>query len=160
MVEEIREQLPATVDEEIVEFAEGETFEFEAEGPRAGLLTLLTLAGVGVVIGVTVLLFYYYDWYRGAREQEVVYGPEWIQTIQQREEDNKKLGEYGYANSEKTVVRIPIEQAMKIVVQEAKEGKYRQNIVQKASAAPAAAPAASAASPASPPAPAAPPAKK
>jgi hypothetical protein len=147
--EQIKEEIPGTVEKEIVEFAEGEVFEFEEEAPRAGLLSLLTLAGVGVVLGVTVLLFYYYDWYRGMREDQVV-NTDPTETIQHRAEEDKKLAEYSYADAEKTVVRIPIEQAMKQV---ASEGKYRQSTMQKAAAAPAtAAPAASAAPPATAPA--------
>jgi hypothetical protein len=150
--EQIKEEIPGTVEKEIVEFAEGEVFEFEEEAPRAGLLSLLTLAGVGVVLGVSVLLFYYYDWYRGMREDQVV-NTDPTETIQYRAEEDKKLAEYSYANAEKTVVRIPIEQALKQVAQDAREGKYRQGVVQKAAAAPAtAAPAASAAPPATAPA--------
>lgn len=115
------------MDTEILEFAQGDTFLFEEEDPKSGFIALLSVVMLIVVVGSIVGLTGYWNWYYNATtdDQNTNVG---TQLKDLREKEEKQLAAWGYADQAKGLVRVPIEQAMKLIAQESAAGKYREGV--------------------------------
>ena len=141
-------QGPATVDTDILEYAQDDTFNFEHQPPRAGLVALISGTCLAFILVVMFGLHAYWTWYWEStmEQQNLGRDSQMLNDLRQREEQQLKN----------------IGPAMQAIVKEAADGTYGKNYV-ASTAAPAASPspaAAGAPAPATPAAPAAPPAKK
>ena len=129
---------------------------FDQTDPRAGFIavfgigTILTLAATGLAIQ------FYWSESREKLVYEQVLAPAGEQLKEQRAREDRDLGSYGYVDRNTNKVRVPIQRAMDLIVQEAAAGKhswpttpYRgktaEELAAGGAAAPAGAPAAGAA---------------
>jgi len=92
---------------------------FERSEPRAGLIALL---GAGIIIGLVLVIMGVQSYYDHVREQQI-----FVKQLEPVSEDLKALHareatdlhSYRYIDRSKGTVRIPIERAMELVIQEA-----------------------------------------
>ncbi|MFN0123806.1 MAG: hypothetical protein ACKV2V_25165 [Blastocatellia bacterium] len=154
---------PSTVDQEILDFAQDDTFRFEEQAPRSGFIALISVGMLGFIVFAMFALTGYWNWYLDSTTNEANNSSVGTQLKELRVREETELSGYGYVDQGKGVVRVPIAEAMKAITSEAAAGKYREGIqlipLTAAATASAAAPAAGAAPAASPaPSPAASPA--
>jgi hypothetical protein len=118
---------PATVDKELLEFAPDDTFNCEEQAPRSGFIALLSFTVLIFILGSMFALTAYWNWYYDGTV-ESANKPEPSQLKELRTRETQQLSDYRYLNRDKGVVQIPVDRAMQVIVQEAAEGKYNQNI--------------------------------
>ncbi|HZS06870.1 MAG TPA: hypothetical protein VFD58_18685 [Blastocatellia bacterium] len=134
---------PATVEEEILEFAKDDTFDFEEQPPRAGLIALISLACLVFILACGGGLHIYWHWYyeHSVTEANQV-EPSQLRDVRSREEQELHSPPK-YIDKEKGTVQIPIDRAMQLIVEEAAAGRYGQNFAKQSADATAASPATS-----------------
>lgn len=130
---------PATIEEELLEYGDSETFVFEEQAPRSGFIVFVSLACLAFILFAMFGLYAYWQWYYDSTLVEQNLGRDSQMLLDLHNKENDQLnGGYKYINKEAGVVQLPIERAMQLILQEATEGSYRKGIP-AATAAPAAA---------------------
>ncbi|RYE81175.1 MAG: hypothetical protein EOO74_00985 [Myxococcales bacterium] len=123
----------------------------QEEDPKNLLIVTVGLGSVVVLAGVMFGLYSYYlnirDEWQHIRVAERT-NPE---LIAMRTEDARKLGSYAYNDAAKTQVRIPVDQAMKLLAQRGRDAFPSIQPAGSATGATGAAPTASGATSATPP---------
>ncbi len=137
---------PATVDTELLEFAPDDTFNCEEQAPRSGFIALLSLTVLVFILASMFALTAYWNWYYDGTVDEAN-KPEPSQLKEIRAREAQQLTNYKLLDKDKGVVQLPIDRAIQVIVQEAAEGKYNQNIPKPGSTPAAAATAAAGAAP-------------
>jgi hypothetical protein len=107
------------------EFPDEHPHSYDHTEPRGSLLLIL--------IGITAILLiltgigiqYYYETLREQEVQQRVLMPENVQLRDLRAKEDQELHTYGYTDKATGKVRIPIERAMQMVAQEAKENRVK-----------------------------------
>lgn len=138
---------PATVETEILEFAQTDTFNYEHQPPRAGFIALISGTCLAFILIIMFGLHAYWNWYWEStmEQQNLGRDSQMLRDLRQREDERLR----------------GIDQAMQAIVREASDGTYGKNYVASTAASPSPSPGASPSAPATPAAaPAAPPAKK
>ncbi len=128
---------PATVDQELLEFATDDTFNCEEQDPRSGFIALLSFSVLVFILTSMFALTAYWNWYYDGTVDNAN-KPEPAQLKELRAREAQQLGTYKLLDKDKGAVQLPIDRAMQVIVQEAADGKYGQNIP-KPTPAPAAA---------------------
>jgi hypothetical protein len=107
------------------EFPDEHPHSYDHTEPKGSLLLIL--------IGLTVILLaltgigiqYYYETLRESEIYERVLRPQNHQLRDLRSKEDQELHSYGYVDKATGKVRIPIERAMQVVAQEAKENRVK-----------------------------------
>lgn len=99
--------------------------EYDHSEPQYSIIAILGVVTVILLIVVGIGIQQYYD----RTEESLVYNkvlaqPSWVLDDLRRKEASE-LGQYSYYDKQKGTVRIPIEQAMKDVISEAKSGQEK-----------------------------------
>jgi hypothetical protein len=97
---------------------------YDQSEPKAGFIAAFGIATV-ITLVITVLGIQFY--FEQSKEHEVyqqVLKPEGEDLRNLRAKEDQQLNGYSYADKQKGVVRIPIERAMSLYVQEAAAGKF------------------------------------
>jgi hypothetical protein len=121
---------PATVDEQIFEFAPDDSFQCEEQPPRSGFIALISLTCLAFVLVVMGGLHAYWTWYYDSTMEQQNLGRESQQLLNLRKSEEAQMKN--------------IDRAMQSVIQDAAAGVYGKNyqpapVVAPAAAAPAAA---------------------
>lgn len=96
---------------------------FDPSEPDAGRITMFVILSVGTLIVVIVALQNYFDSVWNISVEEKVLAAPAPELKDQRALENWRFTHYEYTTPEKNEVRIPIERARELVLQEAREGK-------------------------------------
>jgi hypothetical protein len=86
----------------------------------------IVLAGIGFTVVVAVMLIWLYDWFFVVRndviQTRVLSVPD-PRRGELGERETEELSTYGWVDEERGIVRIPIERAMDLVVEESAPGR-------------------------------------
>jgi hypothetical protein len=97
---------------------------FDQSEPKAGFIALFGLGTVVTLALTAFLIQFYWEQSREQKLYEQVLAPEGVQLKEQRAREDQALGSYGYADRTTNKVRVPIQRAMDLMVQEAAQGKH------------------------------------
>ncbi|MGH9627508.1 MAG: hypothetical protein ACRD7E_03980 [Bryobacteraceae bacterium] len=98
---------------------------FDTSEPKSGFIALF---GIGTVITlvVTVLAIqFYFDRYKEHQVYIQVLAPEGQQLKDLRAREDAHLHSYGYSDREKGLVRLPIERAIELLIEESAENRLK-----------------------------------
>lgn len=96
---------------------------FDPTEPAAGQITLFVVLSVGTLIIVIVALQNYFESIWNVSVEEKVLAAPAPELQDQRNLENWRFTHYEYTTPEKTEVRLPLQRARELVLQEAREGK-------------------------------------
>jgi len=107
------------------EISQEHPYSYDHSEPKYSLIAILGAITVILLLFVGIGIQYYYEY----TETDAVYDrvlsqPSW-QLQDLRNKEAWELTHYGYWDKNKGSVRIPVEQAMKLVLQEAAEGRTK-----------------------------------
>jgi hypothetical protein len=107
------------------EFPDEHPHSYDHTEPRGSLLLILIVL-TGILLLLTAIgIQYYYETLRDKEVYERVLRPENNQLRDLRNKEDYELHTYGYADKAAGKVRIPIERAMQVIAQEAKENRVK-----------------------------------
>ena len=98
---------------------------FDRQEPRAMLIALFTVASIVALVLILVVVQIYYQHGRDQQITEKVLVPVSKDYTDLRSREDSNLNSYGYINKEKTQIRVPIDQAMDLIVKEFAQGKVQ-----------------------------------
>ena len=107
------------------EFPDEHPHSYDHTEPKGSLLLVLIVLTAVLLALMGIGIQYYYQTLREHEIQQRVLIPENIQLQDLRNKEAYDLSTYGYADKAAGKVRIPIERAMQIVAQEAKENRVK-----------------------------------
>jgi len=107
------------------EFPDEHPYSYDHQEPKGSLLFLLFGMSVALVLFIAIGVQFYYDRYREQQVYESVLAPESNQLRDLRAKEDQELHSYGYADKPAGKVRLPIERAMELVAQEARENRVK-----------------------------------
>lgn len=98
---------------------------YDHNEPKYSLLWILGGTTVVLLILIGIGIQQYYNLSEVSTVFDRVLSQDSWQLQNLRNKENQELTHYGYADGEKKVIRIPIDQAMKLVVEDAAAGRMR-----------------------------------
>jgi hypothetical protein len=113
-----------------------EFFDYENQEPKNPLIAFLLISSCIFVVAVCAFLSWMFIVTRDNETNRKINQSKYVDVQNTRKAEDAILNGYQYLDKDKGVVRIPVERAMQLMVEEAKAG------TPKAEAAPTAAPAA------------------
>lgn len=105
---------------------------FDADEPSTRGILVFLVAMVAIFVAVVVGVTYYYKSTLERAEYEKVLAPPSQQLGELRAREDWNLSHYGYVDKAKGQVRIPVDRAMELLVQEAADSKLRYPQVDQA----------------------------
>jgi hypothetical protein len=97
---------------------------FDPSEPKGGFIVLFAVATVITLLLTVAAIVYYFDYAHEEAVYENVLAPPGEQLRELRAKEDGQLYTYGYIEREKGAVRVPIDRAMELTIQEAAAGKY------------------------------------
>jgi hypothetical protein len=107
------------------EFPDEHPHSYDHTEPKGSLLLILIVLTAVLLILMALGIQYYYQTLRENEIQQRVLIPENTQLRDLRDKEAYELSTYGYTDKAAGKVRIPIERAMQVVAQEAKENRVK-----------------------------------
>ena len=107
------------------EFPDEHPHSYDHTEPKGSLLLILIVLTAVLLILVALGIQYYYETLREHEVTNRVLVPENNQLLDLRNKEAYELSTYGYTDKAAGKVRIPIERAMQMVAQEAKENRVK-----------------------------------
>lgn len=98
---------------------------FDAEEPNARAILLFTGATVVLFIAVVIGVTYYFNQVYERQEYEQVLAPPSEQLKELHAREDWELSNYHFVDKAKGQVRIPLNRAMDLLIQEAAEGRLK-----------------------------------
>jgi anti-sigma-K factor RskA len=99
---------------------------YDRREAKSGLVTLVAAATV-ITLVAFIAAMYWLTYYLGDRETETALRQPWTQTVELQQREARDLNTYGYLDKQKGVVRIPVERAMELLVEEHQQGRVSYN---------------------------------
>lgn len=112
-----------------------EFFDYENQEPKNPLIAFLLISSCIFVVAIIAFFSWMFIVTRDNENNRKINASKYVDVQNVRKAEDAKLNGYQYIDQEKGTVRIPVERAMQLMVEEAKSG------APKAEAAPAASPA-------------------
>jgi hypothetical protein len=97
---------------------------FDTSEPKAGFIAAFGMATIITLVVTVFGIQFYFDQAKEHQVYEQVLKPEGEDLRVLRAKEDQQLSGYSYADKQKGVVRIPIDRAMQLYVQEAGAGKF------------------------------------
>jgi hypothetical protein len=107
------------------EFPDEHPHSYDHTEPRGSLLLILIVLTAVLLVLMGIGIQFYYETLREHEIQQRVLIPENNQLKDLRNKEAYELSTYGYTDKAAGKVRIPIERAMQVVAQEAKENRVK-----------------------------------
>jgi hypothetical protein len=107
------------------EFPDEHPHSYDHQEPKGSLLFILFGVSVALVLFIAIGVQFYYDRFREQQVFDSVLAPPNNQLTDLRAKEDQELHSYGYADKAVGKVRMPIERAMELVAQEARENRVK-----------------------------------
>lgn len=105
---------------------------FDADEPNTQGIVVFLIATVVLLVAVVGAVTYYYKFVHDEAEYSQILSRPSQQLADLRARDNWNLTHYGYLDKAKGQVRLPIDRAMELLVNEAAAGKLPYPVVDQA----------------------------
>jgi hypothetical protein len=107
------------------EFPDEHPHSYDHNDPKGSLLFILFGVSVALILFIAIGVQFYYERYRENQVYESVLAPPNNQLTDLRAKEDQELYSYGYVDKTTGKVRMPIDRAMELVVQEARENRVK-----------------------------------